>query len=421
MTRAMTDDEIADLSDEEFESMEMPASPPAEEPAQEEEAETVATGEEETNDEVAAEDEADVDGEDTDDIGSDEEEKDGDGDFDGENVSSDPDAGDDASNDSEQSGDGDTSAEESGNDLTPGSEKEEKESEETKDGEPDYKSLYEKLMAPFKANGKEIRVDNPEELIQLAQMGANYTKKMQALQPHLKVVRMLENHGILDEAKLSYLIDLDKRDPAAIQKLVKDAGIDPMDIDTDAEPSYKPTNRGVSDEEWRFTSTLDEVVSTPAGKEIIQTIQGTWDKSSKDALWNDPNIMRVMQQHKEAGWYDQIAGEVERRQTLGHMQGVPFITAYNQIGHELTQAGKLNQAQATTENHGSSSSQKVTPRVESRRIVSPKRKTVVSNDKVKAATPPKSKPVRKSTPADFNPLNLSDEEFEKQLALGAKL
>src|SRR5690606_21653948 len=72
---------------------------------------------------------------------------------------------------------------------------------------PDYEKLYKEIMKPFKANGREIKLNSPEEVITLMQKGANYTKKMQALQPHLKIVRMLENNQLLDEGKLSQLID----------------------------------------------------------------------------------------------------------------------------------------------------------------------------------------------------------------------
>ena len=39
----------------------------------------------------------------------------------------------------------------------------------------DYKSEYEKIFKPFKANGKEITPRNVEDVINLMQMGANYT------------------------------------------------------------------------------------------------------------------------------------------------------------------------------------------------------------------------------------------------------
>jgi len=129
-------------------------------------------------------------------------------------------------------------------------EEDDTESEET--DAVDYKALYEKIMAPFKANGKMIKVDTPEEAITLMQHGANYTKKMHALKPNLKMMRALENNGLLEEEKINNLIDLANKNPDAILKLVQDAKLDPMEMDTSVETTYRPKNHSVSDQEMDF-------------------------------------------------------------------------------------------------------------------------------------------------------------------------
>lgn len=281
--------------------------------------------------------------------------------------------------------------------------------------EPDYKTLYEQVMAPFKANGKEVKLNSPEEVVQLMQMGANYTKKLQALQPNLRLLKMLENNDLMDEGKISFLIDLDKRNPQAIQKLLKDSGIDPLDIDTSQEPDYKVGNHTVSDEEMTFNSTLEEVASNPVGKETIILINKTWDKKSKDALWSDPGILRVMTNQKESGIYDQISNEVERRVTLGHIgSAVPFIAAYQMVGEEMQQQGKL-----IPKNSGTKEVAKPT---ETNRVIetrTAKSKTPDNNDRVRAASLTKSSPAK--VKQDFNPLALSDEDFEKSSEMAGRL
>src|SRR5690606_34973436 len=103
----------------------------------------------------------------------------------------------------------------------------------------DYEAEYKRLLTPFKANGREIQVKSVDDAIQLMQMGANYNKKMAALKPNLKLMKMLQNNNLLSEEKLSFFIDLEKKDPAAINKLVKDAGINPMDLDAEKATGYK--------------------------------------------------------------------------------------------------------------------------------------------------------------------------------------
>lgn len=290
----------------------------------------------------------------------------------------------------------------------------------------DYKAGYEKLMAPFKANGKEISIDNPDDLRRLVQMGANYTQKLQALQPNLKMVKMLENNGLLDEGKLSYLIDLDKKDPNAIQKLLRDSGIDPMDIDTSVESDYKPGNHSVSDGEMVFQSTLETVASTESGQQLLVDINNTWDDASKDELFKEPGALALLQQQKESGVYDIIVNEVEKLRMLGELQGVSSVRAYQAVGNVLEQQGKLMPQQEVVTpvtDPAPISEQPETAKEQPARVVESRpapRKVIDNNDeKAKAAAPVKSAP--KKVKQDINPLNMSDEDFENAAVLNGKI
>lgn len=277
---------------------------------------------------------------------------------------------------------------------------------EQKETPPNYEELYKKLMAPIRANGKTIELKSPEELVQLAQMGANYTKKMQAIQPYRKVLLMLENNGLLDEGKLSYLIDLDKKNPDAIKKLVKDAGIDPLQIDTQEDTTYILGNHRVSDEEAVFVSTLDDLKSTQEGTQTLQALN-SWDQASKEVLWKNPDLMHTIHEQRANGIYDAIATEVERQRTLGVIPShVPFINAYKAVGDHLNAQGAfahLAQKQAAP----------VDKTPVATRVQQPK-PVVKNGDKVSAAAPSRSS--QKKAEPIINPLSMSDEEFEKQFA-----
>lgn len=264
-----------------------------------------------------------------------------------------------------------------------------------------YKSFYEKVMAPFKANGKLIELKSPEEAIQLMQMGANFTRKMQDIAPHRKVLLMLENNGLLDETKLSYLIDLEKKNPEAIKRLVKESGIDPLDIDPEKEPAYTVGNHhAVSDQEANFRAVLDELVSTPTGQETARVIS-EWDQASKNKLFYEPAAMVAINQQRENGIYDRIATEIERQKALGNLPvSTPFLDAYTQIGNMMQQAGVLG-----------GTPQPQTPIAT--KVAAPKAR-VDNSEKAKAAAPSKSTS-KKATPL-INPLAMSDEDFLKQMA-----
>lgn len=281
---------------------------------------------------------------------------------------------------------------------------------EGSDTPPDYEGFYKQIMAPLKANGKTIDLKSPQEAIQLMQMGANYTKKMQAIQPYRKVLLMLENNGLLDEGKLSFLIDIEKKNPEAIKKLIKDAGIDPLEIDTSTEPTYREGNHRVSDEEAAFVSVLEDLRSTQEGTDTLQTINSQWDQASKEVLWKQPELMATIHQQRANGIYDRITAEVDRRRTLGAIPAqVPFLQAYKVVGDELDAAGAFQELvqPKTVQMPPNQQAQPVATRVL-------KPKAPANGDKVSAASPTRTTP-RKAEKV-INPLAMSDDDFLKQMA-----
>lgn len=273
----------------------------------------------------------------------------------------------------------------------------------------DYKAGYERLMAPFKANGKMITPQSPEEAISLMQMGANYTRKMQALQPYRKVLLMLENNGLMDEDKLSYLIDLDKKNPEAIRKLLKDSGTDPLDINMDEEINYQKGNHRVSDTEAAFATELDDLKSTPEGQATLGVISQTWDEASKNALFENRGLLQTIQSQRENGIYDIISNEINRLQMLGQIPaGTPFIQAYNYVGDALAKQGAFNHlAGKPVEPKPEVTAQRAAVAT---RVVKPK-PTVTHSEQASAASPSRAAP--KKVERFINPLALSDEEFAK--------
>tara|TARA_R110000850_G_scaffold233967_3_gene358865 strand:+ start:7620 stop:8804 length:1185 start_codon:yes stop_codon:yes gene_type:complete len=271
--------------------------------------------------------------------------------------------------------------------------------------ETDYKNLYEKMMAPFKANGKEFKPSNPEEAVRLMQMGANYTKKMQALQPNLKLMRMLENNNLLDESKLSYLIDLEQKNPQAIQKLLRDGNIDPLDLDLSAEPAYSPGDHAVSDNEMAFHDALANVRMTSTGTETIQHINSQWDQESKQALYREPVLLNIIDEQRANGVYGRISAEIDRERVLGNLPNMSFLQAYRHVGDRLFAAQQL-QPEAPQPVNPAPAPQ--APQVLDTRPAMPK-PAAANGDKARAiSSAPRSKP---APAASFDPFAMSDEQI----------
>ena len=309
--------------------------------------------------------------------------------------------------DSLQSGKGGEEFTDEGAELTTDSSKpSKKDSKTTEDSveEVDYKQVYEELFSPFKANGKEIKVDNVTDARQLMQMGANYNKKMQGMKPHLKLLKTLENNDLLEEEKLNYLIDLSKKNPEAINKLIKDSGIDVYELDLDSDSTYKPTTHTVSDKSVDLDQVLDDIRDTKTFNTTLDVVGNKWDETSRRVISNNPTIIKVINDHMESGFYEQIQHIVDNERMFGRLEGMSDLEAYKHVGNALTAQGTQKQQNASAP-EGKEIKLPTKPKSQA---IDPKlknRKKATSSTKSVAAT--KSK--------DFNPLSMSDEEFESFL------
>jgi hypothetical protein len=277
---------------------------------------------------------------------------------------------------------------------------------------PNYQAFYDSIIGkPIKANGKEIVLKTPDEVIRMVQMGAGFGRKLQDIQPHLKTLRMLEKANLLDENELSYLIDIRNKNPDAIKKLIKDSGIDPLDLNVEDNVTYTPQNHSVSDKEMAFTETLQELQAQPKGVETLQVINRTWDDESKQVLWDQPQIMSIIQTQRDTGVYDQIVAEVDRQRTIGLIPlNTPFLQAYKLAGDTLFPPQPGPQAPTTTTTPPAAQAQSE-PKVIATRPAAPKAQ-VQNSDKASAASPTKTTPRKAAT--FVNPLEMADDEFLKK-------
>ena len=270
----------------------------------------------------------------------------------------------------------------------------------------DYESAYKKVSEPFKANGVDMQVRNPEDIIRLMQMGANYQKKMAQLKPNLKIIKMLDNNELLDEAKLHNLIDLSKKDPKAITKLIQESSIDPLDIDKDVPTDYQPTDYSVTDKEYHLDQVLDDIKGTDTFDKTINVLTKDWDTKSKSTVSDNPEIIGVINTHMGNGVFDKVNAILQQEKTLGKLAGVPDVDAYRQIAEYLHKNGDLRTEYDTVQE---------TPKVSSK-TEETKQASADRDKKRKAVAPVKQTTTKKAT-TDEDFLGLSDEDFMKKYAV----
>lgn len=265
-----------------------------------------------------------------------------------------------------------------------------------------HQEFYNILTKPFKANGREFQVTNPNDMIALMQKGLNYSKKMEEIKPNLNLIKTLEQYGLTDESKLSYLIDLHNKKPEAIAKLIKDSEIDLYEFDTEQAEQYVPQNKVV------HKSQLEEVISevveaNPEFNSVLNSIYTDWDNQSKQAVINNPNILRLLSEQQTNGIYDKIMNIMEYEKAVGRLDRVAYLQAYSEIEDRLL--GGSTEGQASQPQQSQQQAQAFT----APRPNQTNNSSNTSEQKRKVASP--STNTTKPSTEVIDPLKMSDEEL----------
>lgn len=266
-----------------------------------------------------------------------------------------------------------------------------------------HQEFYNTLTKPFKANGREFQVTNPNDMIALMQKGLNYSKKMEEIKPNLNLIKTLEQYGLTDESKLSYLIDLHNKKPEAIAKLIKDSEIDLYEFDTEQAEQYVPQNKVV------HKSQLEEVISevveaNPEFNSVLNSIYTDWDNQSKQAVINNPNILRLLSEQQTNGIYDKIMNIMEYEKAVGRLDGVAYLQAYGEIEDRLLGGSAEGQASQQSQQSQQQAQAFTAPRPNQTNNSSN-----TSEQKRKVASP--STNTTKPSTEVIDPLKMSDEEL----------
>jgi hypothetical protein len=272
--------------------------------------------------------------------------------------------------------------------------------EEKKTEELDYKALYEQIMKPFKANGKMITPQSPEDVITLMQMGANYNKKMRSLKAGLKVLKTLEKNEI-DPDTLNFLIDIKNKKPEAIKKLLHDAKIDPMELDLPEEGkdiNYNPTDHSASEVEVEFANVLDDIKDSPEFPTTQKIVTDIWDEPSRLEIYQNPKLLKLLHEEVELGRFEKVQKIIDSERALGKLEGVSDLQAYIAIVKQLV----ANEGQQQTQSK---------PKAQTK----PKPKPTGNKEAAKPTRQTKPKQEKKAsqyTPEEI--LEMDDEEFMKR-------
>lgn len=265
--------------------------------------------------------------------------------------------------------------------------------EQTSD-EINYKEFYERVTKPFKANGREIVVTNPDDLITLAQKGTDYVKKMTELKPLKRINKLLQDNGIAED-DLAYLIDLKAKKPEAIAKLLKDSEVDLYQFDVEQGNDYKPVAPTYNEVNEELTTVLDDLEKNSSTfKQTIAVIGQQWDEHSRNFIAQNPNLVRIIDAQIANGAFAKIDTIMQYERAVGRLDGMTDLEAYVAIEKQLAAKQTVPPVVNRQQQQPSKPST-----VDARRQAAPPRQT-------KTDTPP----LKINSPA------LSDADFLKELA-----
>lgn len=191
------------------------------------------------------------------------------------------------------------------------------------------------VTSEFKANGQKVKVDNPEDIRQLMQYGMNYHKKMAELAPKRRILKALEQHGLVDESKVNFAIELLNGKPEAIAQLLKQHEVDTYNLPDLEDTPYQANDYLPNEAKLTFDETVDELRSTEAGKKAINFIAEV-DASAFQKIFNNPNIARNIADDVDSGLFDEAQSILATEKALGKVpSNFDDVDAYAYIATHL--------------------------------------------------------------------------------------
>lgn len=287
-------------------------------------------------------------------------------------------------------------------DESEGSEEKQPSEEELATNAKTYEAAYQDLFGqPIKASGRETQLRNVEHARSLIEMGVDYNKKMQHMRPHMQALKTLEKEGLLaDQDMLNLLLEAKQGKPEAIRKLIGDAKIDMLDLAEDeGSPEYTPGNHIVSEEEVAIDSVLQTIRQSPSYQKTIDVMTNTFDSKSKEIMSQNPTYIQSLNADIESGVYEKVMDMVQYQKDIKAIPvGTSDIEAYintvqQMAAYENTQAQKAIQDEASSKINTSKSSNK-------------RRKVGMSNSRSSKKKEPNFDPMQA--------MEMSDDDFIKQ-------
>lgn len=227
----------------------------------------------------------------------------------------------------------------------------------------DYKKFYEEVaLAKFTANGREVEgFKNPEDLIRAQQMLHGYSDKMKVFKEYKKFLKPLEERKITqDPDKFNLAMSLLDGDIEAIKKVIKDRGIDPLEMDLD-DIKYVNRNTLPSDAQMLIEEVSAQARDLGVEDKFHRVLTKDFDDESLQEFIKEGAVRRDLIQHLKDGTYDIVQDEIRKMELLdsnGELDSLSTVNKYRMAVKRLSAANSAK-AQKSVQVDATQANQKV--------------------------------------------------------------
>lgn len=231
---------------------------------------------------------------------------------------------------------------------------EEEESAEELSNEQSKATSTESSRHKIKTNGMEVEL-SVEELKMLAPKAMDYTKKMQEIAPYRRSIEAMKQNGISEE-DINLLIEAKSGKKEALARLIKQAGVDALDIEDD-KPEYRPNTYGNDDSELELRNIVSKIANDQEFNMTKDIVDRQWDDKSRAVLKQRPEMIEGLHYDVKNGIYAVVAPMALKMKALDGARKSD-LEYYMLAGQEYTKSqqrvqGTIQKEEARKQNQAS--------------------------------------------------------------------
>lgn len=291
--------------------------------------------------------------------------------------------------------------------------------------EPNYKEFYEQVaLAKFTANGKEVEgFKDPADLIRAQQMLHGYSDKMKVFKEYKPFLKALEERKLTtDSDKFNLAMSIIDGDPEAIKKVLKEKGIDPLELDLE-DIKYTEKNTLPSKAQLLIEDTYEQAENLGVGDKFTKVVNKDWDVKSLQELVTNNAVRSDLLQHLSDGTYDIVSNEIKKMELLDATGVLNNMTSIEKYRIAVDRIYKQNQKEFAAQASAKATVGKISEAEKSKaedefKRLAAEKEARIAEERRKAASVSKKKVVKKpETKPKLEELSGSDfrAEFNKML------